>query len=251
MSHYSLEQAIKLIAAIAQPFDMPQIADLCRQGKLTPLFPYDGYISMPVGYDDNGRPIHALGAIEPYSGNLHSSELIKLIDGYVDSLKLWTASTQQGVQDLDFYSRPMRHIDDEIEPITFTVTLKNILLAADQVHSCIDDMKAKHASFEQFRILELESLLAQAKAANDDKELTHKSQEAVTRLLNVLFHKAELNIEAHDGTTNKNIYDYSRHPSIETPITKGFISDWIKRVQQLRIDTKEKQNRGTHDGHMP
>lgn len=244
MNYYSLKQAIDLIAAIAQPFDMPQLADLCRHGKLTPLFPYDGYISMPVGYEGNGRPIHALGGIEPYSGSLHSSELIKLIDGYADSLKLWTASTQQGVQDLDFYSRPMRHIDDEIEPITFTVMLKNIHLAANEVNRYIDN----HASPEQSRILELESLLA--KAANDDKELEANTQAAVTRLLNVLFYMSGHDLSAHSGTLNKNIYDYSRLPNVKAPISKKFIGDQLKHVQQLRIDTKEKQNTGAYDRHV-
>ena len=158
---------------------------------------------------------------------------------------------------------PPQTTQDRTQNDTFTVTPTMLVFASDEVEAYatslhFDDLTTP----ERQRIAELESQLAQAhadnaqlrqqadKPADADKELTHKSQEAVTRLLNVLFHKADLNIEAHDGTTNKNIYEYSRHPSIETPITKVFISDWIKRVQQLRLDTKEKQNRGTHDRHV-
>lgn len=157
---------------------------------------------------------------------------------------------------------PPKTTQDRTQSDTFTVTPAMILFSSDEVEAYanllhFDDLTTP----DQQRIAELESQLAQAHADNAklrqqnstpaaDKELTHKSQEAVTRLLNALFHKADLNIEAHDGTTNKNIYEYSRHPSIDTPITKVFISDWIKRVQQLRLDTKEKNNRGTHDRHV-
>lgn len=184
MSYYSLQQAIDLfqkdLPEPSLPFDLPQLADLCRQGRLTPVFPYQGFISVPVGYEDNGRPIHALGAIEPYDSYLYSNELIKLIDGYADKLELWTASTPQGVHNLDFYSRSMRHTDDDIEPITFMVRLENILFAAVDVQNYItlqyfDDLTTP----EQQRITELESEVAALKKqvrqradapANDDKD---------------------------------------------------------------------------------
>lgn len=264
MSYYSLQQAIDLfqkdLPEPSLPFDLPQLADLCRQGILTPVFPYQGFISVPV---DNGRPIHATGAIEPYDSYLYSNELIKLIDGYADKLELWTASTPQGLHNLYFYSRPMRHTDDDIDPITFMVRLENILFAADDVQNYITlQYFGDLTTPEQQRIAELESQLAQAHAdneqlrrqhslpADDDKELEANTQAAVTRLLNVLFHMSGHDLSAHSGTLNKNIYDYSRHPSIETPITKVFISDWIKRVQQLRLDTKEKKNTGAYDRHV-
>lgn len=102
-------------------------------------------------------------------------------------------------------------------------------------------------------IAKLESELAQANAENallrqkieDNKELEPNSQAAVTRLLNVLFYKADYDLQSHSGTTNKNIVAYSERPNVNTPITKGFLAPWIKRVQQLRIDTKT----GAHDVH--
>lgn len=157
---------------------------------------------------------------------------------------------------------PPKTTQDRTQSDTFTVTPAMILFSSDEVEAYANSLHFGDLTTpEQQRIAELESQLAQAHADNAklrqqnntpaaDKELTHKSQEAVTRLLNVLFHKADLNIDAHDGTTNKNIYEYSRHPNIETPISEGFISDWIKRVQQLRIDTKEKQNTGAYDRHV-
>ena len=95
------------------------------------------------------------------------------------------------------------------------------------------------------KILDLESQLAQANAALTDKpadeiELNPKTQTAVTCLLNVLFHKAEMDITAHKGTTNKNIVNLSK--SLNARITEKPVSHWIKQVQQLRIDTQKKDN---------
>ncbi|PLT22067.1 hypothetical protein [Psychrobacter sp. MES7-P7E] len=93
------------------------------------------------------------------------------------------------------------------------------------------------------RISNLENQLAQAKADLADKpadevELNPKTQTAVTRLLNVLFHKAQLDIAAHKGTTNKNIVNSSI--SFNAKITEKPVSHWIKQVQQLRIDTEKR-----------
>ncbi len=84
---------------------------------------------------------------------------------------------------------------------------------------------------------------AQAKAEladnpADEVELNPKTQTAVTRLLNVLFHKAQLDITAHKGTTNKNIVSSSI--SLNAKITEKPVSHWIKQVQQLRIDTEKR-----------
>lgn len=95
----------------------------------------------------------------------------------------------------------------------------------------------------QDKIDELENQLAQAKAEltdnpADEVELNPKTQTAVTRLLNVLFHKAQLDITAHKGTTNKNIVNSSI--SLNAKITEKPVSHWIKQVQQLRIDTEKR-----------
>lgn len=85
------------------------------------------------------------------------------------------------------------------------------------------------------------------KEIEDNKELEPSSIAAVTRLLNVLFYKADYEISAHSGTLNKQLIEYSKHPSVNTSISKGFLTPWLKRVQQLRIETKT----GSHDRHAP
>ena len=94
------------------------------------------------------------------------------------------------------------------------------------------------------KIADLENQLAQAKAALADKpadevELNPKTKTSATRIMNVLFHKAQLDITAHQGTTNKTIVNLSK--SLNATITEKPVIFWIKEVQQLRIDT-EKDN---------
>lgn len=108
----------------------------------------------------------------------------------------------------------------------------------------------------QTKIAELEKQLSKAHADNDllrkkldsnkelqpadEADLNPKTLSAVTRLLNVLFHKAQLDITAHQGTTNKNIVSSSI--SLKAKITEKPVSHWIKQVQQLRIDTQDRNH---------
>lgn len=110
----------------------------------------------------------------------------------------------------------------------------------------VNDLKTKQSDKERIAELEKEvtklrmQLDQQTGAPVDEIELNPKTQTAVTRLLNVLFHKAQLDITAHKGTTNKNIVNSSI--SLNTKITEKPVSHWIKQVQQLRIDTQTKDN---------
>nr|WP_181717001.1 hypothetical protein [Psychrobacter sp.]QJS05571.1 hypothetical protein [Psychrobacter sp.] len=105
------------------------------------------------------------------------------------------------------------------------------------------------------RIAELTKQLEQAHADNDllrkklddHKELQPSSTAAVTRLLNVLFYKLDYDVSAHSGTLNKQLIEYSKHPSVNAKISKGFLVPWLKRVQQLRIEAET----GSHDRHAP
>ena len=106
------------------------------------------------------------------------------------------------------------------------------------------DVYHQHIAELESKIADLENQLAQAKAALADKpadevELNPKTKTSATRIMNVLFHKAQLDITAHQGTTNKTIVNLSK--SLNATITEKPVIFWIKEVQQLRIDT-EKDN---------
>jgi hypothetical protein len=245
MSYYSLQQVIDLfqkdLPEPSLPFDLPQLADLCRQGILTPVFPYQGFISVPVDYEDNGRPIHATGAIALYDSYLHSNKLINLIDGYADKLELWTASTPQGKHDLDFYSRPMRHTEDDIEPITFMVRLENILFKVDDVQNYItlqyfDDLTTP----EQQRIIELESEVTDLKKklkqqadtpANDDTELSTRSQNLAAKIILALLDTAQLDRNSppyqYDDLSSNNRLIYDQIKANGMKVSPQKIGHWL------------------------
>lgn len=110
-----------------------------------------------------------------------------------------------------------------------------------------EDLRQQKTRLKQYKvkakakIADLENQLAQAKAALADKpadevELNPKTKTSATRIMNVLFHKAQLDITAHQGTTNKTIVNLSK--SLNATITEKPVIFWIKEVQQLRIDTE-------------
>ncbi len=135
----------------------------------------------------------------------------------------------------------------------------NDFMAIEPAKSLLGNQEPQADSNEladtQSKIAELEKQLSKAHADNDllrksiedNKELEPNSIASVTCLLNVLFYKSGYDIKSHSGTTNAQIISYSNRPDVNTPISKGFLTPWIKRVQQLRIDT----GTGSHDRHAP
>ena len=112
-----------------------------------------------------------------------------------------------------------------------------------EAQATIDQLNTDYSN-AQIDIANLTSQLKQATALADapanDADLNPKTLSAITRLLNVLFHKAQLDITAHKGTTNKNIVNTSI--SLNAKITEKPVSHWIRQVQQLRIDTQDRNN---------
>lgn len=178
MSYYNIEQAIDLFQKNPPepmlPFDLPQLADLCRKGILTPVFPYYFYISKPCFYEDSGRPRYAPNDTNKFSDYLTHDNLISLIDGYTDSLSLTNAAINAGddIEILLFNHYQPYPEDAECDP--FTVTLKSIRLSAENVQNYINSQFLEDLSTpEQKYIAELESEI------KDLKEQLNKANTAV------------------------------------------------------------------------
>lgn len=205
MNYYSLKQALEVfkkdLPEPLLPFDLPQIADLCRQGKLTPIFPYHLYISKPCWHEEDGRPRYAPSDTQKFDGYLTHDHLISLIDGYTDSLSITNAAANAGdSMDILLFDSHQRDPEDTT-PHPFTVRLENIRLTADDVQSYItlqyfDDLTTP----EQQRITELESEIAalkeqlskQTDAPVDDKELSTRSQNLAAKVILALLDTAQL-----------------------------------------------------------
>lgn len=180
MNYYTLDYAIKLFndAKIYPIFDKPQLADLCRQGKLTPLFPHNFHISKPCYNDDDGRPRYT--HTQNFSGYLAHDYLASLIDGYTDSLIISYGAKLADESDILLFDGCQRE-PDYAEPAPVIVTPDKIRLAADEVHRCIDDMKAKQSK---------------ATHASDTDELSDQSAKGYQTTIGVLL---ELLLEPQRG----------------------------------------------------
>lgn len=82
MSYYNLEQTLKKfqtsLPETLLPFDLPQLADLCKREEITPVFPYDKYINVSLG-NDHELPTYLKELKEPFNGYLTLPELTNLI----------------------------------------------------------------------------------------------------------------------------------------------------------------------------
>lgn len=167
MSYYSLKQALEVfkenLPETLLPFDLPQLADLCRQGHITLLFPYSLYIAKPCWHDeDDGRPMYAPDDTYKFNDYLTHDHLISLLDGYTDSLSIDDAIHAADGSETRLYKHRQRDPD---RTDAFTVTIKNIKIAASEVQAYIasnqfDDLTTP----DKIRIAELEQEVADAKA---------------------------------------------------------------------------------------
>lgn len=130
-----------------------------------------------------------------------------------------------------------------IDRADYVLEIDDIRIGKDSLNKLIDKPDTQQQLIKKDeKIAELEEQLEKKEAelanqiVNADKELNPKSIRSVTCLLNVLFYKAQLDINAHKGTTNAKIVSLSK--DLNAKITEKPVSDWIKRVQQLRIDTQ-------------
>ena len=111
MKYYNTEQTINLFQSLPnslKPFDLPQIADLCRQGILTPVFAYNSHgIEVLESYDGN-KPFIYKNELDPepdtsrfpdprttslYDDYFTHSRLTSLLDKSIDNLEIYNAIT--------------------------------------------------------------------------------------------------------------------------------------------------------------
>lgn len=81
MNYLTLDQTLDYLRPhFPSPFDLPQLAELCRTGKLTPLFPYDRYALFLEDYQISYSPECTFY----FSGYLQHPQLVSIIDGQKD-----------------------------------------------------------------------------------------------------------------------------------------------------------------------
>lgn len=280
MSYYNIDKTLEIIRDATLHFELSQLADLCSRKVLTPLFyyshclaglPHDYFIVAeykavePCTFSGYLTDKSLANLIHDHATAASSTKSLNYATVYeaIESGYTWdidNVSKKQFVngelvalfkEQWRYDDYPPKTTQDRTQSDTFTVTPAMLVFSSGEVEAYATLLHFGDLTTpEQQRIAELESQLAQAQAdnaklsrqqstpADEDKELLPNSQAAVTRLLNVLFHKAELEVKAHKGTTNEIIVKLSE--SLNTKVAENTVGHWIKRVYQLRIDTKEK-----------
>ena len=72
-----------------------------------------------------------------------------------------------------------------------------------------------------------------------DDEMETKSLNAVSRLVYVLLDMAEYDLSTHSGNGNTSIIARSER-LLQKPLSKKFVSDWIKNAQTAKIEYGKK-----------
>lgn len=286
LDFYTLQETLKILTKSSNSeytYTSADIATLCRQGALTPVFAYNSYGMQLLEYYDENKPLPSKNggeteydtsrAPEPMTTSLYDNyftheRLTSLLDNSGGNLVINNAMTYESdglgyevvlvanaLNVRKYFSNEDYSVYSDNDGCT--ITRESLLFPREQVQNYIASKQTTEQNTpEQQRIAALESNLKQALAdnaklkqqnsmpTNDDKELPPNSQAAITRLLNVLFHMGKHDLSAHSGTLNQQLVKYSEHPDLGgKTITKNFLTTWLKRVQDLRTEIEDK-NRG-------
>lgn len=106
--------------------------------------------------------------------------------------------------------------------------IKHLQTIADSQAKEIADLKAQ---LEQQANQPCETVL--------DDEMETKSLNAVSRLVYVLLDMAEYDLSTHSGNGNTSIIARSEK-LLQKPLSKKFVSDWIKNAQTAKIEYGKK-----------
>ena len=242
LDYYTLQRTLEMLKESPNDeYTAQDLAILCRQGILTPVFAYNRYcMEILEYYYDSGKPEQpSIGrSPEPmtkhfHDGYLTDKHLLSLLDKSMDKLKLFSAMTYKS--DGSGW---------EIELVTndgYTVTRESLLFPSEQVQSYIASRQTNEQNTpEQQRIADLENQLAQVKAQladkpADDKELPSNSQAGVARMLYAILTEHGYDLSPMKGKGVANDMIVSAANTHGTSVTRNFVADWLIRAREVNI----------------
>ena len=161
MSYYNLEQTLEVfqknLPETLLPFGSPQLADLCRRGEVTPVFPYARYVS--EGFlDENDRIVSTKKNTKSFNGYLTLPDLTDLLfqltetvvtsNAYIyeeigtkDKGKLVTL--EKGIYDRNEYYNYREHdyYDSVSSGNAHYIAINNLLFPSEQVQVYISSKR--------------------------------------------------------------------------------------------------------------
>ena len=155
MSYYNLEQTLEVfqknLPETLLPFGLPQLADLCRRGEVTPVLPYARYVS--EGFlDENGQLVSTKKDTKPFNGYLTLPDLTDLLFQLTETLIVSNAyiyeeigtkdkgalvTLEKGGYDHNDYYHERDYRDGLSSGDTHYIGINNLLLPIEQVQAYI------------------------------------------------------------------------------------------------------------------
>lgn len=194
MSYYNLEQALEAfkenLPKELLPFDLPQLADLCRQGILTPVFAYNSYGIEILEYYDGKKTFICKNGVNPepdvskfpepmttslYDNYFTHERLTSLLDKSGGNLVINNAITYESNgsgYEVVLVANPLninRYLHDENYSVYsdndgYTINRESLLFPSEQIQSYIaSEQTSKQNTPEQQLIAKLEREIADTK----------------------------------------------------------------------------------------
>ena len=132
---------------------------------------------------------------------------------------------------------------DDIKPmVEFIQYIEKNNIQDENINRLFDLIKQSGQSIQFFSALSKAGFVPQATQPSDtalDDEMETKSLNAVSRLVYVLLDMAEYDLSTHSGNGNTSIIARSER-LLQKPLSKKFVSDWIKNAQTAKIEYGKK-----------
>lgn len=235
--------------------DKERVLKIIEQNNLPIVFEYEGWAVWETCQAN--RPLQM--ELKGYFKHINNATMIQAYTGFLKELVIYEAE----IHGLDYCKiRNKNDAPERCKPrvgdlISFVnggrsplfsstsqgyVVIKNsnIGVLRSELEKLLSKSKLSYEEL-QARISELEAENSQLKEQialrkpSEDKELTYKSQMAVARLVYTLLAVLEYDISSHKGKTNDLIVNASNLQG--TPVTKGFVSQWLKLASQAKSDS--------------
>lgn len=235
MSYYNLEQTLEVfqknLPETLLPFGLPQLADLCRRGEVTPVFSYDKYINEGLA-NERELPTYLKQLTRSFNGYLTLPDLSNLLFQLKNTVVTSTAYVYEEIGTTNkgsfvslenygydrFEDYQDGHISYSSGDINY-IEINNLLFPIEQVKEYISakcsnvlDKPATIGTFgtpaltkcepktDKERVTELEKELATVKAElkeqtdtlANDKHLSTRSQNLAAKIILALLDIAEL-----------------------------------------------------------
>lgn len=246
MTPLNLEQTLSYLRErMPAPFDLPQLAHLCRTGQLTPLFSHNGKAIYYTAYFTAPAEIYVNGYLTaPALINLIDKDItLELFKGYIyktfnDNVHLHLNNmTVTGIPvrkngivfvDIDYsYGWPDRGTGN----FKVKITRNDLLFDLEQLESIAPAGDTQTS--QRKNALAHSATDTTAHTPADDEPTHHKSIGSMTALIATLLKMAEYDkadLEQPTGEINKIIV--AKAQTLGLKVEKDFIAKWLKNAYE-------------------